>query len=81
MTDGERVMLKEAHDGIVELRDALLGIPPGSPEGTKPLLAELRVVVQAYKRASWVTRAMVWALPTAALVGASVQSIWGWFGK
>lgn len=79
MTEAERKMLREAHDGIMELRAALLEKAPGSPSDEKPLLEDIRIVIRAYKRASWATRAVIWALPTAALIGASLKSLVSYF--
>lgn len=72
MTDTERKMLEDLHK-------ALLDVPPGSSKDARPLLEELRVVVKAYNRASWATRALVWLLPAIAGVGAAAQVIKGWF--
>lgn len=71
MTEEERKMLKDLHS-------ALLEVPPGSPEGKKPLLEEIRAVTEAYKRANWITRAVVWLLPALAGIGVAIQQIKAW---
>lgn len=68
LTEDERRMLQELHT-------ALMKTPPGSSGDTRPLIEDIRNVVKAYHRASWVTRAIIWLLPTAALLGASANSI------
>lgn len=72
MDENERKMLTELHD-------ALLGIPAGSAKDARPLLEEIRVVVSAYKRASWATRAVIWLLPALAGLGVAVQTMRSWF--
>jgi len=57
---------------------ALFDVPEGSPSDTQPLIAELRRVVLAYKRASWATRAIIWVLPTLAGLGVAIKTIAGW---
>ena len=79
MTNEERTKLLECHEAVMVLKRALMEVPPGSPPDTQPLIADLRTVVQAYKRASWSTRAMIYLIPTLALLGASYQTIRGWF--
>jgi len=69
MTDEERAMLREIHA-------ALFDRPPGARNDERPLLEDLRTVVQAYKRASWVTRMVIWMLPTLAAIGASIQWVY-----
>ena len=71
MTDDEQQMLRELHA-------ALLEVPPGSPKDVRPLLEDVRIVVRAYQRASWATRALVWFLPTIAGLGAAIATIRGW---
>ena len=71
MTEEEQSMLRELHH-------ALLGVPPGSPSDAKPLLEEIRIVVTAYKRATWATRALIWLLPAIAGVGIAIQTIRSW---
>lgn len=72
MTDKERQMLEDLHE-------ALLGVPAGSGTDAKPLLEDIRVVVMAYKRASWATRALIWMLPAIAGIGVAFQTVKGWF--
>lgn len=79
MTEAERKMLQETHDGMKELRDALLGVPAGSPKEAKPLLEDLRVVARAYQRGSWAVRAIMWLLPTVAGLGYAIKQIKDWF--
>ena len=70
MTDDERKMLAELHN-------ALLKVPAGSLSDDRPLLEEIRVVVRAYKRASWATRWLFWGVPTIAGIGIAGQTISG----
>lgn len=79
MTEAERKMLYESHDAIMELKKAFLEVPPGSPKEERPLLENLRMVVKAYQRASWSTRALIYTVPVLAMLGASYQTILGWF--
>lgn len=72
VTDDERQMLRDLHY-------ALLEVPPGSSKETRPLIEEVRVVVRAYQRASWATRAIVWLLPAIAGIGVATQTIRNWF--
>lgn len=72
MTDEERQMLRDLHS-------ALLEVPPGSPREARPLLEDIRIVIRAYHRANWATRAVVWLLPAVAGVGIAFQTIRGWF--
>lgn len=72
MTDEELRMLRDLHS-------ALLEVPAGSGPDVKPLIEDLRIVVNAYKRASWATRAFVWFLPTVAALGVSAKTIKDWF--
>lgn len=74
MDDQERRLLRELHD-------AFLKVPEGSPSGARPLLADIRVVVQAYQRASWVARALIWLLPAIAGVGVAVEKINTWLTR
>jgi len=60
---------------------ALFEVPQGSPEDTQPLISDLRKVVNAYKRASWVTRALIWLLPTIAGLGVAMKTIIDWFSS
>ena len=71
MTDEERRMLREIHA-------ALFAVPPGSRDA-QPLIEDVRVVVRAYQRASWATRALVWLLPSIAGVGIAIEKIRSWF--
>ena len=72
MTNDEREMLRDLHS-------ALLEVPAGSSKDARPLIEEVRIVVRAYQRASWVTRVIVWLLPAIAGVGVAAQTIRGWF--
>ena len=72
VTEEEQQMLRDLHT-------ALLGVPAGSPSDARPLLEDIRVVVRAYQRASWATRAVVWLLPAVAGLGVAYQTIRGWF--
>jgi len=66
MTNEERQKLDDIHS-------ALFKKPAGAGPNDRALIEDIRVVVQAYKRASWVTRVTVWILPTIAAIGASFQ--------
>lgn len=68
LTQSEQKMLKDLHD-------AFLSVPAGSPKDAKPLLVKIRAVVATYERASWLTRATVYLLPTVAGLGLAVQAI------
>jgi hypothetical protein len=68
LTQSEKQMLQDLHD-------AFLSVPVGSPKGAKPLLEKIRSVVATYERASWLTRATVYLLPTLAGLGLAVQAI------
>jgi hypothetical protein len=88
MTDGERETLRKVaeqveHNGELTeiIYAALFEVPKGSPEGDRPLIEMIRIVVRAYQRASWITRVIVWLLPTAALIGASIAQVKGWFAR
>lgn len=70
-------MTPEQEKKLDDIHAALFETPAGSDEG--PLIKDLREVVKAYKRASWATRALIWAVPTLALMGASARSIADWF--
>lgn len=70
-------MTPEQEKKLKDIHDALFQPPAGSDDA--PLIKDLRDVVQAYKRASWATRALIWAVPTLALLGASARSIADWF--
>lgn len=72
-------MTEEESARLAELHEALFNVPPGSPSDEKPLIHELRILVRAYKRTSWMTRMVVWALPTLAGLGVAAKSIYGWF--
>ncbi|MFQ6550511.1 hypothetical protein AADZ90_021420 [Aestuariibius sp. 2305UL40-4] len=87
MTDGERKLLQEVHSQMGEVRDEmaalmrdLYGVPDGSPSDVRPLIHEIRIVVRAYQRASWVTRLLIWVLPTIAGLGVAIREIGKWFG-
>lgn len=69
LTSEERQMLKDLHDSLMKS-------PAGSSD--PPLIEDLRRVVVAYNRASWATRAMIWLIPTTALIGASLNNILKW---
>ena len=87
MTEDERRMLtdllsenRDLRDKVETLYTALMGVPVGSPEGTSSLLTDVRNVTTAYKRASWVTRMLVWGLPTLAGLGVAVKTVIGFLG-
>lgn len=73
MTDEERVMLLELHN-------AFLKKPLGAGEKDKPLLEDVREIVQAYKRFGWLFKTILWATPIisgVAVFGREViQSLW-----
>ena len=86
MTDEERRMLSDladSVDGLIKRVDklyaSLLETPDGSPDDARPFLEEARIVIRAYQRASWATRALVWLLPAIAGVGIAVEKIRSWF--
>ena len=79
MTEDERKMLREMHTQMAELRQALFDPPAGAGEDEHPLIHDIRTVVRAYKRASWVTRALMWLLPTVAGLGVAGKEISRWF--
>lgn len=70
-------MTPEQEQKLNDIHAALFEAPKGSKDD--PLIKDLRDVVQAYKRASWATRALIWAVPTLAMLGASARSILAWF--
>lgn len=76
-----RKVTDEEHRMIMEMHQAFMRLPPGAGKNDKPLIEEIRAVVKTHQRASWATRAFIWAIPTLALLGASLQSILKWFGK
>lgn len=71
MTEEESKMVRRLHD-------AFLKVPEGSRPETRPLLEDIRMVVAAYHRASWLTRLIIWALPTLAGLGFAIQAIRDW---
>lgn len=71
LTDEERKML-------IDLHRALMEVPPGAAKDARPLIADMRAVIDAHRRASWATRAFVWVIPTAAGLGLAVERILGW---
>ncbi|MFQ6554111.1 hypothetical protein AAD018_017345 [Aestuariibius insulae] len=80
MTDEEREMLVEVHEQMGVLMRDLYGVPEGSPDDVRPLIYEMRTVVRAFQRASWVTRLLIWLLPTLAGLGVAIREITRWFG-
>lgn len=74
----EKAMDEDYKKKIDDLHMALLEVPPGSSNSAKPLIEDIRVVVLAYKRGSWATRALVWLLPAIAGVGVAFEKIRGW---
>ena len=68
LTEDQEKMLEDLHN-------AFLSVPAGSPSDAKPLLEKIRTVVITHERASWLTRATVWLLPTVAGLGFAVQAI------
>jgi hypothetical protein len=75
MTPEEHAMIMKHSELVKELHDALLAVPAGSPKDAKPLLEEIRMVVRAYNKASWVTRAVIWMLPTLAGLAVAYETI------
>lgn len=69
MTDEERDQM------LMDLHNAFLQVPAGSPKGAEPLLTRVRTLVIAYERASWVGRWAVWVLAAIAGVLASWETI------
>lgn len=57
MTPDEQKKLDDIHR-------ALFTVPPGASDKEKPLIQSIRDVVQAYNRASWAARALIWAILT-----------------
>ena len=72
--------LQEQGEKLNTIHAALMEVPPGSPKDAIPLLAEVRGGTTAYKRASWATRLLIWALPTLAGLGMAAGKIASWFG-
>ncbi len=69
MTDQERDdMLREIHDALMK---------PGI-DGTPALIVQISEVCKAYQRGKWASRAIIWGLPTIALLGGAIQKILGW---
>ena len=86
MTEDERATLNAMSKRLEvsgrktdELYEALLELPPGSLETDRPLLQDIRKVVQAYKRMSWAARATIWVLSFIGVVGGAVGTLMGWF--
>lgn len=73
MTEEEKKMLTELHS-------AFMVAPPGHSAEERPFIEDLRVVVAAYKRGSWLARILVWLIPTVALLLASADAIVSRFG-
>lgn len=73
MTPEERKMLKDLHDAFMEP-------PKGDPNG-RSLIQDIREVVTVYKRGSWLTKAMLWLVPTIAGVIAAWGKIVQWFAQ
>ena len=72
MTNAERKMLYEIHD-------ALLGVPHGPLKDEKPLLEDIRHIVRAYNRFSWLGRSLIWFLPMAAGIGIAFDQLKNYF--
>lgn len=60
---------------LTELYSVFMQVPPGSSDLDRPFIEDLRVVVAAYKRGSWLARILVWLIPTIALLLASADAI------
>ena len=72
-------MDEEQAKQLATIYRAFFEVPEGSPKDTVPLIADVRRVVNAYRRASWTTRAIVWVLPTLAGLGVAIKTIVEWF--
>lgn len=71
-------MLRETHAMAANLHRAFFDIPPGSPDGTRPFIENLRVLVLAYQRGSWLAKIVVWAVLGMATIGGAILQINGW---
>lgn len=68
MDDEERKMLFEIHE-------AFFVVPLGSSADTKTLIADIRLAVKAHQRLLWITRVIVWTLPTLAGLGVAIKTL------
>lgn len=60
---------------LTELYSVFMEVPKGYSVDERPFIEDLRVVVSAYKRGSWLARVLVWLIPTIALLLASADAI------
>lgn len=58
-----------------ELHDALLEVPVGSPKDAQPLLTEVRVMLNAYKRGTGVVRGLVISVPVVGAAWAALPDL------
>ncbi|WP_299830649.1 hypothetical protein [uncultured Roseobacter sp.] len=71
-------MTHEESQMVRDLHDALLRVPPGSPSDDRPLLEEIRLVVRAYRRGSWIAKVVVWGAPVIVSAVIGWEKIYNW---
>lgn len=65
---------------VDELYRVFMLPPEGYSSDEKPFIEDLRLIVSAYKRGSWLARVLVWLVPTVALLLASADAISTYIG-
>ena len=69
-------MTEEERDAKIEdIHSALFDVPVGSPEGTNPLITDIREIATNYHRGKWALRAAIWGLPALAGIGIAWEKI------